>query len=144
MNFTISATAKKTGLSTYTLRYYEKEGLIKNIQRTENGRRFYSEQDIELIKSIDCLKKTGMSIESIKKYMKIFADDQFDDSSRIALFKKQREKIKEKMAELQDQLEMANYKIWYYENIGSLVDKDDPLHCEKMEAIYSKKINKKH
>lgn len=148
MNYSIKECSKKTALSSYTLRYYEKEGLIINIKRDHLGQRVYSEEDIELIKSIDCLKKAGMSIKKIKHYMKIFQNEnnQNDNNreARVKLFKQQKDILNEKMREIQEEIWWADYKIWYYQNLGKLVSENDPLHCEKMKSIYrSKYYNEK-
>ncbi|MBD5429061.1 MerR family transcriptional regulator [Lactobacillus sp.] len=135
MNYSIKECSQRTNLSPYTLRYYEKEGLIINIKRDKLGQRIYNDQDIELIKSIDCLKKAGMSIKKIKSYMKIFQTDN-NEEARIKLFKQQKEILSRRMTELQEEMWWADYKIWYYQNIDKFVSKNDPLHCEKMEKIY--------
>ncbi|QNQ81971.1 MerR family transcriptional regulator [Lactobacillus sp. PV037] len=142
MNYSIKECSQKTNLSSYTLRYYEKEGLITNIERDHLGQRSYNDQDIELIKSIDCLKKAGMSIKKIKSYMKIFQTDN-NEEARIKLFKQQKEILKKKMEELQEEMWWADYKIWYYQNLGKLVSKSDPLHCEKMEKFYRRQEKKR-
>lgn len=138
MNYRIGDVAKIVDLSIHTLRFYEKEGLLGKIQRDENGRRFYSDKDVELIEVIECLKKTGMSLEEIKKYIYLFRD-QDDYSARIDLFQKQRKVLLDQISALQQQLAMADYKIWYYQNINIEVDEKDPLHRKKMRSIYDKK-----
>ena len=95
MNYSIKECSQKTNLTPYTLRYYEKEGLIINIKRDQLGQRIYNEQDIELIKSIDCLKKAGMSIKKIKSYMNIFQTEN-NEEARIKLFKQQKEILNKK------------------------------------------------
>lgn len=67
--YSISQASKLTKLQSSTLRYYEQEGLLKNIKRDSNNRRKYSEEDIELINMIKCFKELGMSIKHIKKYL---------------------------------------------------------------------------
>lgn len=56
------------GLSSYTLRYYEKIGLLKHIQRNSSGHRVYSNKDIDWVNFIKRLKETGMPLEEIQKY----------------------------------------------------------------------------
>lgn len=141
MNYSIKECSQKTNLTPYTLRYYEKEGLIINIKRDQLGQRIYNDQDIELIKSIDCLKKAGMSIKKIKFYMSIFQTKN-NEEARIKLFKQQKDILNKKMTELQEEMWWADYKIWYYQNLGKLVSKNDPLHCEKMEKIYRSHYHK--
>ncbi|MCI0481255.1 MAG: MerR family transcriptional regulator [Candidatus Dadabacteria bacterium] len=66
----ISRVSQLTGLSTHTLRYYEKIGLIESIKRAGDGHRYYSESDISWIEFLNRLRITGMPISQ----MKIFAD----------------------------------------------------------------------
>ena len=64
---TIGEISKATNISEYTLRYYEKKGLIR-VKRDSVGRRIYEESDIEWVKFIQRLKDTGMLLKDIKKY----------------------------------------------------------------------------
>jgi DNA-binding transcriptional MerR regulator len=64
---TIGELSTQTGISEYTLRFYEKKELIR-VERDKNGRRFYSEKDIEWICFIKKLKDTGMLLRDIKRY----------------------------------------------------------------------------
>lgn len=67
--YTISEASQLTGIRPSTLRYYEKEGLIKNIARENNDHRIYTDNDIELLHLIKCFKELGMSIKNIKKFL---------------------------------------------------------------------------
>ena len=66
MGYTIGQAAKKSGLSPYTLRFYEKEGLLPNIRKNSAGLRVFSEEDINWLQMIECLKGTGMSLKKHK------------------------------------------------------------------------------
>lgn len=115
MNYTIGEVAKKLGLSTYTLRYYDKEGLLPFIKRTEGGIRIFSEQDLDFLLVINCLKNTGMSIADIRKYIQ-WADE--GDSSlqkRYDLFREQKKAIEQQIQHLKTYLECIEYKCNYYE-----------------------------
>lgn len=68
--FTISEVAEKSDTSPYTLRYYEKIGLLPSPKRKSGGQRFYTEVDIHFIKFIKSLKQTGMSLEDITEFVK--------------------------------------------------------------------------
>lgn len=136
MQYLISDVANLTKLSTHTLRYYEKEGLITNIKRDNNGLRVYDDNDIELINIITCLKDTGMKISDIKAYLAL---DVSNNANRLAIFEKQRNQLLAQIEILNQHLATADYKIWYYQNVDNLVDKDDPHKCEKMRHLYLKK-----
>ncbi|HSW99925.1 MAG TPA: MerR family transcriptional regulator [Patescibacteria group bacterium] len=69
-NYTIRETAKLSGLTESTLRYYETIGLIPHIDRDSSSKyRVYSEDDVNYIVSIACLSATGMSIDGMKEYL---------------------------------------------------------------------------
>ncbi len=70
---TIAEVSKQYQISTDTLRYYEKEGLIPYINRTESGVRNYTEEDCARIGFIKCMRSAGLSIEVLKQYFELFA-----------------------------------------------------------------------
>ncbi len=65
--------AHELNLTVYTLRYYDKEGLLPFVERTDSGIRRFKESDIEALRVIECLKSTGMPIKEIKKNLSIGA-----------------------------------------------------------------------
>ncbi|MBJ7539675.1 MerR family transcriptional regulator [Marinomonas transparens] len=67
----MQAFSKQVGLSAYTLRYYEKIGLLKNIRRNASGHRSYSNKDREWVGFIVRLKETGMPLENILQYAEL-------------------------------------------------------------------------
>ena len=69
MKYSIGDVAKKFNLSASTLRYYDKEGLFPNLERSESGIRSFSDTDIGSLKIIECLKNTGMPIKDIKVFI---------------------------------------------------------------------------
>ncbi len=144
MQYTIGELSKLSGVGIHTLRYYEKEGLLYEIQRDENKKRVYREHDLDVLNSITCLKETGMSIADIKEYITLCKEGLDTLDTRIELFKKQREQIAKQMLRLEKYLETANYKIWYYENIAQLGDESQPDNCAKMKAIYEQQKKSKN
>jgi len=67
--YTIKDISKILGLSIYTIRFYDKQGLLPFVSRNKSGNRAFTESDLDLFKMICCLKKTGMQIKDIKKYI---------------------------------------------------------------------------
>ncbi|WP_426445305.1 MerR family transcriptional regulator [Paenibacillus sp. S-38] len=75
--YSIGQAAELAGFSIDTLRYYEKIGLTKPPRRGPGGLRLYSEDDVRLLSSLHCLKKTGLSLEEMKAFLqegRCFAD----------------------------------------------------------------------
>ena len=67
--YTIGEVAKMYGIAPSALRYYDKEGLLPFIERTEGGARLFKEEDLEWLTTIECLKDTGMPIKMIKQFI---------------------------------------------------------------------------
>ena len=89
MKYTIGQVAEMTGLPISTLRYYDREGLFPNMERCSGIRKF-GEQEIEAIRVIECLKKSGLEIKQIKRFMAWCAQGAQTYSMRKALFEERR------------------------------------------------------
>lgn len=112
---TIAEVSQKCGVSPDTLRYYEKEGLIPYISRTEGGVRNYTQEDCARIGFVKCMRSAGLSIEVLKKYFELFARGKRTLKARRNLLALEREKLKVRLAELQDTLNRLDYKISVYD-----------------------------
>ena len=66
--YTIGQVSEMFDLPVSTLRYYDKEGLFPGMQRT-SGIRQFDEEQLEAIRVIECLKKSGLEIRDIKQFM---------------------------------------------------------------------------
>ena len=102
-----------TGISIYTLRYYEKESLIIP-ERKENGRRLYSDGDISWIQFIKRLKDTGMPIKEIQKYAQLRAKGDSTLAERMEMLIQHRAVLKDEIAAMQEHLTNLDDKISYY------------------------------
>ena len=101
-------------LSIHTLRYYDKEGLLLFVQRTENGRRVFSDRDIILLSTIECLKATGMPLKDIRQYVDWCVEGKETIPQRYELVKNQKKVLEDQMAQLQKMLNAINYKCEFY------------------------------
>ncbi len=119
MFYTVGEMAKKLNLAPSTLRYYDKEGLLPFVERSEGGIRMFKDSDMEGLKVIECLKKTGMSIKDIKIFMDLCALGDETVTERLAMIDRQRENVLGQMKQLQETLETLNYKHWYYETAAA-------------------------
>lgn len=115
MIYTIGEMAKKLGIPSSTLRYYDKEGLLPFLEHPKGRIRVFTDKDYEWLHIIECLKKTGMQLKDIKAFihMAMQGDETIDD--RLQLFIKQRELVQKQMAQLQQTMDVINFKCWYYE-----------------------------
>lgn len=115
MSYTIGQVAKKLGISTYTLRYYDKEGLIPNVKRMKNGVRIFEESDLHFLQVIFCLKKTGMAIEDIRLFIEWAKEGDSSLEKRYNLFVERRKVVDEQIKQLQAYRECIDGKCQYYE-----------------------------
>lgn len=69
MFYTIGEAAKMLGVAPSALRYYDKEGLLPFVERSESGLRMFTESDMDWLKVIQCLKATGMTIKGIRTFI---------------------------------------------------------------------------
>ena len=116
MGYSISKASEMTGLSSFTLRYYEKEGLLPFVERTPSGTRCFKDSDFEWIAMIQCLKNTGMSIKDIKEFVGWCMEGDETLDKRLAMFLAQKKEVEDKMVEFQHYLDKLDFKIAYYEN----------------------------
>lgn len=115
MNFTIGQLAEKMNISTYTLRYYEKEGLLPFVKRNEHGVRLFDESDLEFLHVIYCLKKTGMSIKDIRTFIDWTKEGDASIQKRFDMFKQRKDEVDRQIAELQVYRECIEFKRNYYQ-----------------------------
>ncbi len=116
MLYTVGEMAKILGIPASTLRYYDKEGLLPFVERSSGGIRMFTDKDHEWLKVIECLKQSGLSIKDIRNYIGMAI--QGDESSlvkRLTLFQARRDAVKKQMEDMQETLELLEFKCWYYE-----------------------------
>lgn len=109
--------AEMTGLSTATLRYYEKEHLLPPIARTSQKYRQYSDSDIEWIKMIQCMRRANIPIQSIKEYISLLIQGGGTLEQRFAMVQNHMEDIKQQIINLQRALVLTQKKLSFYEKL---------------------------
>lgn len=112
--YTIGQVAELFHLPISTLRYYDKEGLFPDMERVSGIRRF-SSREIEALRLIECLKKSGLEIKEIKQFMELCSQGSRTYKQRYELFLNQREAVKKEIESMQKTLDMIEFKCWYYE-----------------------------
>ena len=112
--YSIQDVSKKTGLSAHTLRYYEKEGLISGVERTQGGFRQYTDEDLERLGLICCLKNTGMSIQEIAQFVQLTRQGDHTLKERVELLQEHRERVLARMEEMQKYLEKVTWKLNFF------------------------------
>lgn len=105
---------------TSTLRYYEQEGLIPEVERTESGLRRYTQEAVRKLCLIECLKSAGLSIREIAEYFSLGARGESTIEKRREIFLNRRRIMKEQLRAMQETLAFLDYKCWYYDTAQKL------------------------
>ncbi|NLH46014.1 MAG: MerR family transcriptional regulator [Acholeplasmataceae bacterium] len=113
---TITEVAKLYDLSADTLRYYERIGIIPNVNRNPNGIRNYTENDCGWVEFAKCMRNAGLPVEVLIEYVALFQKGDDTVEARKEILIEQRDKLKERIEEMQKTLQRLNYKIENYEN----------------------------
>lgn len=119
MGYTIKQVADKLNLTAYTLRYYEKEGLLPLAERDSKGHRVFNDHDIEWIMLICCLRATEMSVSEIKRYVELCMEGDQTIESRRQIIVKHKCAVEGKIAKMNDCLAKINKKLGYYDKFVS-------------------------
>jgi MerR family transcriptional regulator, aldehyde-responsive regulator len=117
--YTIKEFAETVNLTPFTLRYYEKEGLMPPSKRLDNSHRVYGDSDVRWVTLISCLRSTGMSISDLKHYIDLVIRGDQTVQERKQIILGQKKKIEDQLEELKKHLELINKKINLYDEIIS-------------------------
>ena len=112
--YTIGQVSALCGLPVSTLRYYDKEGLFPALQR-DSGIRKFEEKELEAIRVIECLKKSGLELRDIKQFMKWCMEGPSTYSQRLKLFYTQKRQVEEELERMNRVQDKIKFKCWYYE-----------------------------
>lgn len=115
MSYSIKQVAEKIGVTVSTLRYYDKEGLLPFIDKKENGTRVFKDEDFEGLSIIACMKRSGVSIKDIKKYMDLCQEGDNTLRERMEIFLERKEIVQKQIEELNNVMKTIDHKILYYE-----------------------------
>lgn len=118
--FTLQEVVNSSGLSEHTLRYYERIGLIEKVDRdSSSSHRRYSAEDVFMIEALACLRKTGMSIEDMRKYLALTKDGRAAADQQLELFEAHREALEQEMARKQEHLRYLEHKVAFWKAVQS-------------------------
>ena len=115
MFYTIGEAAEKVGVAPSALRYYDKEGLLPFVERSEGGMRMFRDSDMEWLRLIECLKKTGMPIREIGRFVELCMAGDSTIDERLGLIDERLAEVEKQINQLKKTLDVLKYKHWYYE-----------------------------
>lgn len=109
----IGEISKQFGIPISTIRYYDKMGLLPQMNR-ESGQRRFGPKETEALEVILCLKKSGLSIEDIAQFMKWCEEGPSTYAKRLHLFAERKKALRQEIEALEKTEALVDYKIWYY------------------------------
>ena len=115
MFYTVGEIARKLNIAPSTLRYYDKEGLLPFVERSDGGIRMFNSDDFEWIRMIECLKQAGMHIRDIKTFIDWCMEGDSTISQRLEIIEDRQRALEAQILQMQETLNMLKYKRWYYE-----------------------------
>lgn len=134
MFYTIGEMAKIMQVQPSTLRYYDKEGLLPFVERSEGGIRMFKESDYEGLCIITCLKNSGMPLKDIKEFMNMVQRGDASIEERLQLIQKQKAAMEQQMENLRKIMRILDYKVWYYQTAKDAGTTAVPREMEEDEV----------
>ena len=115
MGMTIAEAAERSGLTSHTLRYYERDGLMLfPVERSSTGHRRYTDRDLTWIELVTRLRATGMPIRDVRRYADLVRAGAGNEQERLELLRDHRRVVLDQLAEVQDHLGAIDRKIGIY------------------------------
>jgi DNA-binding transcriptional MerR regulator len=112
--WTTGEAAEKCGLSQYTLRWYERIGLLGQIERGSDGRRRFSDGDLDWLSLLTKLRATGMPVRDMQRYAELVRSGA-GQAERLKLLKRHREQVRRAIASQRECLKLLDAKVSNYE-----------------------------
>ncbi|MEV8378415.1 MerR family transcriptional regulator [Kribbella sp. NPDC056861] len=111
----IGQVSERTGLSVHALRFYEREGILADpVRREANGRRVYSEDDVDWLDMCIKFRSSGMPLDTIRRYTDLVRQGAGNEEARLALLKSHQEAVAAQIEELTECLRVITYKVDIY------------------------------
>ncbi len=131
--YTIKEVSEKMDVSEHTLRFWAKSGFFPFITRNKNNIRQFSEQDLEWVRIVKCLRAVGTENKLIKRYVDLCIIGDSTINERYEIIKQTKAKAYQQMENLRKQMDMLDYKENYYQNLikNNLNDSWNPMNKSK-------------
>lgn len=131
----ISEVAEITGISAFTIRYYDKCGFFPGLQRSKRGIRTFTARDVRQLKLVDALRRSGLSIDGIRYYVKLMKADGRTAKDRETILQSQAVNLEYQIAEAQESLQFLK------EELKSLKYAQEPELDSPISAVYDQKAD---
>jgi DNA-binding transcriptional MerR regulator len=123
--YTVKQVAEKMGISAYTLRFYDKEGLFPNLSRDEHNVRLFSDKDLEWVHTVQCMRETGMPLAEIKEYVQLSMLGNSTIPKRFRMIRNQVQKAEQELAAMEKRIHTLKRKVEYYSGLLEEHEADD-------------------
>lgn len=115
--YTMMEACRETGLTYQALKFYCNEGLVPNVRRDKNNRRYFNEATVKWIKDLTCLKRCGMSIDEMKEYLALCLEGPKTIERRQKILARKQEALAAQMQKLQESIDYINWKQQFYNDV---------------------------
>ena len=112
--YTIKEVAEIVGETDHTIRFYCKEGLFPFLTRDKNNVRRFTEEDLEGVRIVLCLRDTGMPLGEIRHYMDLCTQGDDTLPERLQIIRDQKARAREEMNSLQEKIDHLSWKEQHY------------------------------
>ncbi|GLY42573.1 MerR family transcriptional regulator [Amycolatopsis sp. NBRC 101858] len=119
-SYTPAQVTEKTGFTIDTLRYYERIGLLHHVGRTAGGRRFFTEQDVEFLQLLRCLRYTGMPVAEMLRFVELLRSGEATREERVDVLREHEARVASQIERLREHQEHIQFKIQLYSGSGQL------------------------
>ena len=135
MYYTMKDVCDQLGMQYETLRFYCNEGLVPHVKRDQNNYRMFDERNINWLKSLQCLKKCGMSMKGMKHYMQLCMEGISTIPERKEILALQKAYLLEQITEINKSIDYIDHKQDYFDSIlageieytSNLIDVNRPV-----------------
>lgn len=134
--YTIKEVAKKMNISEHTIRFWAKSGFFPFVKRDENNIRLFSDDDLNWVKMVKCLRSVGTENKAIKRYIDLCIKGDSTIKERYGIIQTTKEKALKQLEEVKKQLELLEYKEKFYQNLikNNLKDCWNPMNNNFRES----------
>lgn len=133
--YTVKQVAEKMGISAYTLRFYDKEGLFPHVTRDEHNVRLFSDEDLEWVNLAQCLRETGMPLAEVKEFVQLCLQGDATIPTRHQILQHQVLKVEEDLAAMERRIKTLRRKVAYY---NALLNEQQEDRCNPMSEARTK------
>ncbi|MBB1079218.1 MerR family transcriptional regulator [Limosilactobacillus sp. STM2_1] len=136
--YSIGEVSKITGLPSSTIRYYDSLDFLPYLQKSRQGIRKFTQKDIDTIRVVECLKQSGLTLKEIQHYTHLVAQGDSSIVDRQQLFHAIRQRLLNKMNDLQKTLKILDYKCMYYDQAAKDGTEKNVLESMSLATVINK------